>query len=170
MKCINCGAETPNRWAYGSGGLCHGEPFVSGTPEFEAALSACTARRTAQDNAVRAASATTIGALAERVYSGLPLALVAVEPVPGDTVTWAIDGGGGETGRVIDGSEIPVAFPSGIVRLDDSCTYRGRYMLWLDTPERRPGDRSWSIKYRNPLTPQVVAVDVVTTVTIRGAS
>lgn len=182
MKCIHCGAETPHSWAHGAGGLCNGLPLVSGTPEFESAYAACAARRDAQDNAIRSDSAATIGALIERVYDGLPLALVVVQPVPGDTVTWAIPGSDPDVGKVIEGNSITVLFPDEqLVYLSPSCTRDGLvlnadggerdgYALWLETPEKQPGDRSWSIKYRDRRTPQVVTVDVVATVHIRGAS
>ena len=185
MKCIHCGAETPNSWPYGYGGLCNGDPLPRSGPEHDAAYAACEGRRQEQDNAIRAASVATIGTLVERLYDGLPLALVVVEPVPGDTVTWAIPGESeSEVGKVIEDNDIAVLFPAagrGLVYLSRSYTRDGLvlrndggerdgYALWLDTPEKRPGDRSWSIKYRDRRTPQVVAVDVVATVTVRGAT
>lgn len=182
MKCIRCGAETPNGWPHGTGGLCNGDPLPGSGPEHDAAYAACQARRDMQDNAVRAASVDTIGALVERLYDGLPLALVVVQPTPGDTVRWATPDHSPEIGKVIEANDIAVLFPhERIIYLSRSCTRDGLvlsnddggcdgYALWLDTPENRPGDRSWSIKYRDRRTPQVVAVDVVTTVTIRGAT
>lgn len=180
-KCVHCGAETPNVWPHDNiSGLCNGPPLVSGTPEHDAAYAECRARRNAQDNAIRSANAAEV----ERVYGGLPLGLVAVYPAPGDTVEWSIstENPSPEVGKVVDDGddgEITIVFPfSGIVRLrryrnslvlSDGCRENG-YALWLNTPQGRPGDRSWSIKYHDYRTPQVVAVDVVAVVTIRGAS
>ena len=178
MKCMRCEAETPNTWPHGPGGLCNGTPLVSGTPEYEEALQACIARAEGADAVIRTAHAALNAALIEGIYNGLPLGLVVVAPVPGDTVTRQDTN---EVGKVVESGQITVAFHSGMVQLWESSTRDGLvlnngfserdgYALWLDTPKNSPGDRSWTIDHRDRRTPQVVAVDVVTTVTIRGAS
>ncbi len=166
MKCIRCDIETEYRWPSGPQGLCNGLPFLYGTPEHDAALAACLQRSDARDSAIRSANAQVIFDLVAAAYGGLPLALVEVSPVLGDVVE-------APDGEVLQVGEEGAGFRhsatnDGLIWFQDGAERDG-YALRLLTPENPPGSRRWLVTNRDRRDPQVVAVDIVTTVTIRGS-